>query len=176
MDPTEHEPLIIDMGTSAFMATDLKFRKRLGQQLPEGVAIDAEGRPTRDPALAQLGALLPLAGHKGFALALAMEALGVLGGAGYDVEKTYGYLIIAIKPDLLVPLDEFRRHLSDAIARIKETPLAPGFSEIRIPSERTYRERARGMREGLVIDLKIYNDLNALIKRGYTPGGAPNAG
>ena len=174
--PTEQDPLIIDMGTSAFMATDLKFRKRLGQLLPEGVAIDAHGQPTRDPGLAQLGALLPLAGHKGYALALAMEALGVLGGAGYDVEKTYGYLIIAIKPDLLVPLDEFRRHLSEAIARIKATPPAPGVSEIRIPSERTYRERARGMREGIVIDLKIYNDLHALIKRGYVAGSAPQTG
>ncbi|MBI4191804.1 MAG: Ldh family oxidoreductase [Betaproteobacteria bacterium] len=169
--PTDHNPLIIDLGTSAFMATDLKFRKRLDGLLPEGVAIDAQGRPTRDPALAQLGAILPFGGHKGFALALAMDALGVLAGSGFDVDKTYGYLIIAIKPDLLVPLDEFKRHLSDAIARIKATPRQPGFDEIRIPSERTFRERARSLREGIVIDRRIYDALHELIKNaGIEPG------
>jgi LDH2 family malate/lactate/ureidoglycolate dehydrogenase len=34
-------PLVLDMGTSAFMATELQLRARLGQELPEGVAIDA---------------------------------------------------------------------------------------------------------------------------------------
>src|SRR5450759_2677399 len=50
-----------------------------------------------------------------------MRALGVLAGSGDDVEKSYGYLIIAIKPDLLVPLDDYRRQLSENIERIKAT-------------------------------------------------------
>jgi len=144
------------------MSTDLIFRERRGELLPEGVAIDAQGLPTRDPALARLGALLPFGGHKGYALALAMQALGVLAGSGDDVEQSYGYLIIAIKPDLLVPLDAYRRHLSDAIERIKSTPRQPGLDEIRIPSERAFRERARNLREGIVIDRKIYEALLAL--------------
>ena len=164
--PTEGDPLIIDLSTSAFPATDLKFRKRLGQLLPEGVAIDAAGRPTRDPGLAQLGALLPLAGHKGFALAMAMEALGVLAGSGYDVEQTYGYLIVAVKPDLLLPLEDFKRHLSATIARIKATPCQEGVAEIRIPSEHSHRNRARGLRAGIEMELKIYDALTKVAERG----------
>ena len=160
--PTLREPVVIDLGTSAFMSTDLLFRERRGELLPEGVAIDAQGRPTRDPAAARLGALLPFGGYKGFALALAMHALGVLAGSGDDVEKSYGYLIIAIKPDLLVPLENYRRQLSEAIDRIKATPRQPGVEEIRIPSERAFRERARNLREGIVIDRKIYDALVAL--------------
>jgi len=160
--PSAQEPVVIDLGTSAFMSTDLIFRERRGELLPEGVAIDAQGLPTRDPALARLGALLPFGGHKGYALALAMQALGVLAGSGDDVEQSYGYLIIAIKPDLLVPLDAYRRHLSDAIERIKSTPRQPGLDEIRIPFERAFRERARNLREGIVIDRKIYEALLAL--------------
>ena len=160
--PSAQEPVVIDLGTSAFMSTDLIFRERRGELLPEGVAIDAQGLPTRDPALARLGALLPFGGHKGYALALAMQALGVLAGSGDDVEQSYGYLIIALKPDLLIPLDEYRRHLSHAIERIKSTPRQPGLDEIRIPSERAFRERVRNLREGIVIDRKIYEALLAL--------------
>ena len=175
--PTEHEPLVIDLGTSAFMGTDLQFRARLGELLPEGVAIDAQGRPTRDPALAHLGAILPFGGYKGFALALAMDALGVLAGSGLDADKTAGYLFIAMKPDLLVPLDEFRRHLSETIARIKATPLQAGFDEIRIPSERAFRERARSLREGIVIDRKIHDALDELARGGQPPaaGAVPRS-
>ena len=168
--PTTREPLVIDLGTSAFMSSDLQFRERRGELLPEGVAIDAQGRPTRDPAAALLGALLPFGGYKGFALALAMHALGVLAGSGDDAEKSYGYLIIAIKPDLLVPLEDYRRQLSEAIARIKATPRQAGVEEIRIPSERAFRERARNLREGIVIDRKIYDALLALPDR-HPPAG-----
>jgi len=164
--PRDPDPLIIDMGTSAFMGTDLNYRKRIGAQLPEGVAIDAAGRPTRDPGMALLGAILPFGGHKGFALSLAIEALGVLGGSGSDVEKKYGYLIIAIKPDLLVPLEEYKRDLHGVIERIKATPLLEGCAEIRIPSERMYRERERNLEEGIVIDARIHEALKSLAQRG----------
>ena len=167
--PTEPDPLVIDMGTSAFMGTDLKFRLRLNQLLPEGVAIDANGKPTRDAGEALLGAILPFGGHKGFGLALAMDVLGVLGGSGYTPQKTDSYTFIAMRPDLLLPMEDFRRHVGELIARIKATPLQPGFSEIRIPSERSYRERARNMAEGIVIDRKIHDDLHALIRNGVPP-------
>lgn len=163
--PTSSDPLLIDMGTSAFMATDLKVRERLGTPLPEGVAIDANGRPTTDAALARLGAILPFGGHKGFALALAIRALGVLCGSALDIEKIYGYLIIAIKPDLLVPLEEFRSQLSAVIAEIKATPRQEGVDEIRIPGERAYRERAYRLQAGIEIDRRIYDALEVFAAR-----------
>ena len=69
------------------------------------MAIDEQGRPTTQAGAAKRGALLPFGGHKGFALALAMQALGVLAGGDGDRGRL-GYLVMAIKPDLLVPLDE----------------------------------------------------------------------
>jgi LDH2 family malate/lactate/ureidoglycolate dehydrogenase len=80
--PTAGDPLVIDMGTSAFMGTDLQYRARLGTPIPEGVALGPDGRPTTDAAAAQKGALLRFGGaeggYKGFGLALAMDALGAL--------------------------------------------------------------------------------------------------
>ena len=155
--PTENDPLVIDLGTSAFMGTDLIFQERRGAVLPEGVAMDAQGRPTRDPA--QVHALLPFGGYKGFALALAMQALGVLAGSGTSYDKTYGYLIMAIKPDLMLPPADFRRDMSAMLARVKAIPRQPGVDEIRLPGERAARERARLSREGIEIDRKIYDAL-----------------
>ena len=158
--PMEPDPLVIDLGTSAFMGTDLQFRQRLGIPLPEGVALDERGRPTTDAAAARRGALLPFGGHKGYALALATHALGVLCTGAID-EKS-AYLFIAFQPDLFVPLEEYRRELAAQIAVIKATPRQDGVAEIRIPGERAYRERSRLMREGLEIDRRIQDALIAL--------------
>jgi len=128
--------------------------------LPEGVAMDAQGRPTRDPA--QVHAILPFGGYKGFALALAMQALGVLAGSGLGDDKTYGYLIMAVKPDLMLPLEEFRRDMSAMLAHVKAAPRQPGVDEIRLPGERAFRDRARNLCEGIEIDRKIYDALLAL--------------
>ena len=51
--PSSRGPIVLDMGTSAFMGTELQLRARLGRELPEGVALDRAGRPTRDPVEAQ---------------------------------------------------------------------------------------------------------------------------
>jgi len=159
--PLDGDPLVIDLGTSAFMGTDLQFRQRLGIPLPEGVALDAHGRPTTDAGAARGGAILPFGGHKGYVLALAMPALGVLGGGMADREGG-GYLFIAFRPDLFVPLDDYRHALAAEIAAIKATPRQQGVDEIRIPGERAYRERARLTREGIEIDRRIQDALTKL--------------
>jgi LDH2 family malate/lactate/ureidoglycolate dehydrogenase len=157
--PTEGEPLLIDIGTSALMFTDLALRARRGERLPEGVAIDADGKPTRDPQQALRGAALPFGGYKGFALGLAMHALGVLAGSGDDPDKSAGYLIMAIQPELMMPLAQFRSDLSEALARLKATPRQEGVDEIRIPSERAFTERRRSGQHGIVIDRQVYESL-----------------
>jgi LDH2 family malate/lactate/ureidoglycolate dehydrogenase len=156
--PLEGDPLVIDLGTSAFMGTDLQFRQRLGLPLPEGVAIDEHGRPTTDAAAARRGALLPFGGHKGYALGLAMHALGVLCGGAAGPARD-GYLFIAFRPDLFLPLEDYRHALAAEIAAIKATPRQEGVEEIRIPGERAYRERARLTREGIEIDRRIQDAL-----------------
>jgi LDH2 family malate/lactate/ureidoglycolate dehydrogenase len=160
--PTEEGPLILDMGTSAFMATELQLRVRRNEALPDGVAIDRDGRPTTDPAKAQAGALLPFAGYKGFGLGLIVQALGVLGGAGMVEGAQDGYLFIAFRPDLLVPLEQCRREVSALIQRVKAVPRAPGVAEIRIPGEQSARNRERLSREGLDIDGLVYGALHRL--------------
>ena len=164
--PTEGEPLVIDIGTSAFPGTELGFYALLGLPLPEAAALDSNGVPTTDPAAAQRGALLPFGGpqaaHKGFALALAMQALAVLAGSGMSPARDYGYLLVVMRPDLLLPLADFKRELSALIARIRAVPCRPGVTGIRVPSERAFRERERRRVEGIEIDLAVQEALLAL--------------
>jgi LDH2 family malate/lactate/ureidoglycolate dehydrogenase len=162
--PRDPDPLVIDLGTSAIMFTDLALRVRRKEQLPEGVAIDAQGRPTQDPLEASLGAALSFGGYKGFALALAMQGFGILAHSSADRDY-YGYVIIAFRPDLLIPLEQYKRDLSDSIDRIKSVQRQPGVDSIRIPSERAYALRASGRRDGLVIDRHIHQALLKLAGR-----------
>lgn len=160
--PSADGPVVFDMGTSAFMLTDAAYRERMGKLLPDGVAIDSAGRPTRDPALARQGAILPFGGYKGFGLAFIVQAFGVLARSALDPEKDDGYLFVVFKPDLLTDLDDFKRELSELVARIKATPRAEGFAEIRIPGERAFRSRERLCGEGIEFDRQVYEALAAL--------------
>jgi LDH2 family malate/lactate/ureidoglycolate dehydrogenase len=173
--PTEGNPLVIDMGTSAFMATDLQFRARMGIPIPEGVALGPNGAPTTNAAMARQGTLLPFGGpeggYKGFGLALAMDALGALAAGAQSEGSVSGYLFIAFKPDLFVSADEYRHDVSRRIATIKATPRQVGVTEIRIPGERSSATRARLMREGIEIDKKIYDALSRLAAGQLDHGG-----
>ena len=173
--PTEGDPLVIDMGTSAFMGTDLQFRARLGTPIPEGVALGPNGHPTTDAAAARRGALLPFGGpeggYKGFGLALAMDALGALTAGMRPANAITGYAFIAFKPDLFLPPDDYRREVSRRIATIKATQRQMGVAEIRIPGERGYATRAHLIREGIEIDRKIHRALGRLAAGHLDHGG-----
>ena len=175
--PAEGDPLVIDMGTSAFMGTDLQFRERLGAAIPEGVALGPDGQPTTDAAAARRGALLPFGGpsggYKGFGLALAMDALGALCAGARAADDVRGYLIVAFKPDLFLPLEDYRNELTKRIAAIKATPRLEGFDEIRIPGERSYRVRERLRRDGIEIDRKIHDALGRLAEGHRNQGADP---
>ena len=160
--PASHGPLVLDMGTSAYMMTELMLRERLGQLLPEGVALRPGGEPTRDASVARRGALLPFGGYKGFGLALMIQALGLLAGLGPNGESDHGYLFIAFRPELLGSAELFERDVTRLIERIKATPRQLGINEIRIPSERAFRCREQAFREGLEIDRLVHEQLVAL--------------
>lgn len=165
--PTGGEPMIFDMGTAAITQGELVLRARLNEELPEGVAIDENGLPTLDPHEAMKGSILPFGGrdrHKGFGLSLSIQALSLLAGASLprgDVQDS-GQLFIVFDPGLLIPEAQFKRDIDELIARIKASPRRPGSDEIRIPSERSFRERERAKKEGILVERKILDALSAL--------------
>ena len=162
--PNDPDPLIFDMGTSAVMHGDVMLARRLERLLPEGAAIDAEGRPTRDPAAALAGSILAFGGYKGSGLALMVQALGLLGGAALTRGQVqdFAFLFVVFAPDLLMPAAELKHQVSELCQRVRETPTQPGVDTIRIPSERAFREREAHRRTGISLPRPIYDRLNAL--------------
>jgi LDH2 family malate/lactate/ureidoglycolate dehydrogenase len=165
--PGEPDPLIFDMGPAALNRGDIVLASRLQQLLPDGAAIDAEGQPTRDPAAALAGAILPFGGHKGYGLSLIMQAMGLLAGAALPRGQVqdFGFLFLAFDPGLLMPSEQFKLNLAELIERVKSTPRQAGVDEIRIPSERAFRSRERALSEGLEIDRLVFDALVALRAR-----------
>ena len=79
--PSADDPVIWDIGTSAIMHAEVVLAERLGKPLADGVAFDADGRPTRDPAAALDGAFAAWGGHKGSGLGVVVQLLGTLAGS-----------------------------------------------------------------------------------------------
>jgi LDH2 family malate/lactate/ureidoglycolate dehydrogenase len=162
--PSANGPVIYDIGTASVMWGEVLLMARLGQALPEGVGFDADGRPTRDARAVRQGGVAPFGGHKGYGLSFAIQALGLLAGAALphgDVQD-YGFLFIAIDPAMMLPEGDFAAQMAELVARIKATPRQPGVDEIRIPSERAFREREQRRVEGIVLDRKVFDALHAL--------------
>jgi L-2-hydroxycarboxylate dehydrogenase (NAD+) len=162
--PSKDGPLVFDMGTSALMWGEVQLFARLGAPLPEGTAVDADGNPTTDAAQALDGAVLPFGGHKGFGLSLMVQALSLLTGAANarGQLQDYGFLHIVIDPGLMMPRAEYADQVSRLVAAVKATPRQPGVTEIRIPGERARQERQRRLAEGLDIDRRVVEALEAL--------------
>lgn len=159
--PTDGEPLVLDMGTAAIVSTDVAYRARTGKPLPEGVAINELGEITRNASEALKGSLLTFGGHKGFGLSLVVQMLGTMAGAAFLVERPFGAILIAFRPDLLSPADRFREEAGNVIRRVKGVERRRGVDEIRIPFERALETRRKLCQEGIVIDKQVYDALRA---------------
>jgi LDH2 family malate/lactate/ureidoglycolate dehydrogenase len=162
--PGDPQPLIFDMGTAATNRGDLVLASRMGRPIPEGLAVDAEGRVTRDPDAALDGAILPFGGHKGSGLAMMMQAMGLVAGAAlpYGLVQDFGFLFVVFDPALLVPLEQLEQDVAELVARVKATPPQPGVGEIRVPSERAFAERDRRRIDGIRVERPIYDAIAAL--------------
>jgi LDH2 family malate/lactate/ureidoglycolate dehydrogenase len=162
--PTRGEPVIYDIGTASLMWGEVLLHAHLGKPIPEGIGFDAEGRPSTDAGEVAKGGVVPFGGHKGYGLSFAIQALGLLAGAAKarGQVQDYGFLFVAIDPAIMLDDGAFEAEMSELVQRIKETPRAPDVDEIRVPSERAFRERARRRVEGIVLDRAVVDSLKAL--------------
>lgn len=163
--PTESDPILIDMSTAAITNGQLIVASKAGQAIPEGVALDAEGRPTTDPQAAQDGCSLAFGGHKGSALSLLgqiMTSALVNADPLPQPGRNYGLFLLALDPSAFVPLDQFKASVAEITVAMKAAPRAEGVAEILIPGERSNRERSARLKTGLDIDDDLWQELTEL--------------
>jgi LDH2 family malate/lactate/ureidoglycolate dehydrogenase len=168
------EPLVLDLGTGVVSVGRLTQARRSGTPIPEGWALDAQGRPTTDPQKAELP--LPMAGPKGSGLALMIECLASLLVANPLIaeflERTpeglrhrQNGLAIAIDVARFADPAAFRREVERTVRAIKALPRAHDGEEILVPGERGARNFAQRTRDGVPIPPPVWKELSALAGR-----------
>lgn len=159
------DPLVVDLSLSKIARGKVMAAKQKGTEIPEGWALDAEGRPTTDPAAALAGTMVPMGDAKGAALALIVEILSAgLTGANYASEATSLFDDKGPPPGLgqwILVIDPAAMGGEQALARVGTLVAAiadePGT---RLPGTRGLAARRKARDEGLAID----DDLMATIR------------
>lgn len=172
--PGKEQPVVIDMSSSTVARGNIILAAKEGRPIPEGWAIDSEGRPTTDARAALDGAVLPMAGPKGYAMALAVEIMsGILSGSAYGPrvgwiydESTQpvniGHFFLAIDISRLMPQSEFLSRMDHMTGEIKDSPKADGVKEIFIPGERRTNSARKRAEEGIPVSPQLLDELNKL--------------
>lgn len=165
--PDGRAPLVIDLALSVAARGKIVAAEQAGRPIPEGWALDAEGRPTTDPKAALAGTLLPIGGAKGGALALMVEILAAaLTGSAWGWEASsffddrggppgVGQLLLACDPERLSG-GAYSARMAVLLAAVADEP------EVRLPGERRLAARARAAASGLTVPRALYEQIRAL--------------
>jgi (2R)-3-sulfolactate dehydrogenase (NADP+) len=161
-------PLVIDMALSEVARGKIMVAAKEGRPIPEGWAVDAEGRPTTDAKAALSGAMLAMGGTKGALLALVVELLCVaLTGAafGFEADSFFqdegnrprlGQALLVIDPGALAGADGFGARIETLIAAM----LAD--DGVRLPGAKRDAQSARAGADGLEIPDAVLEKIKAL--------------
>ena len=189
----EEPPIVIDMATSAAAYGKIEIARRRGEPIPEGWAIDSEGRPTTNPDhMVDGGALLPLGsdrdrgGHKGYGLAIMVDVLcGVLSGANWgpfappfalrqeipkrSVGKGIGHFFGAMRIDGFMDGNSFKRQIDDYIRVFRATKPAPGTNGPLIPGDPEREMEQVRSKKGVPLVLPVLEELRDISQKTGIP-------
>jgi (2R)-3-sulfolactate dehydrogenase (NADP+) len=150
-------PLVIDMALSEVARGKIMVAAKEGKPIPEGWAVDAEGKPTTDAKAALGGAMLAMGGTKGALLALVVELLccALTGAAfGFEADSFFeaegnrprlGQAIIAIDPGALAGREAFLDRIEAMLAMMQQD------AGVRLPGSRRGRIAAAAAQDGIEV-------------------------
>jgi LDH2 family malate/lactate/ureidoglycolate dehydrogenase len=163
--PGKINPFIFDIGTASVMWGEVLMKAFLGEEFPEVEGIDKNGTPTRVARDLVDGGVFPFGGHRGYGLSVAIQALGLMAGARLRNGEVcdFAHLFIAFDPELFMPTEQFTSELEELLMKIRSLPRQPGVSEIRIPSERGFREREIRRRQGILVNKRVVERLQEML-------------
>jgi LDH2 family malate/lactate/ureidoglycolate dehydrogenase len=185
--PTAGEPILIDISASSTTNALCQRVAAAGERLAGPWVIDRDGQATDDPRVlfdGGGGAVLPLGGldlgHKGFALALFVEALtNALGGHGRAHEvKRWGASVFLqlIDPGRFGGQGAFLRETSFLAQSCVTTPVPPGKPPVRMPGQASLARRAQQLAQGIALHPTILPGLEPSATKLNVPLPAPLVG
>lgn len=168
--PTDDEPFILDLATSTVSMGKIHHHALCGQAIPEGWAVDGQGRPTTDANAAKGGSIAPFGGAKGYGLGLAVELLvAALAGSAFapEVRGTLDDSHEANKGDVAILIDPNAGggdggRLAAFLDRVRASrPLDPD-QPVAVPGDGARSRRASALTAGIELPQEIYERLAAL--------------
>jgi ureidoglycolate dehydrogenase (NAD+) len=169
------KPIFLDIATSVVAGSKPISARSLGQEIPPGWLVDRDGLPTTDPShYPEEGALLPMAGHKGYGIALLIEILSAaltgadtLSGVKLWLEDhpgplNQGHCFIAMDVNALMPIQRFKERVDSICREIQEAPKAKGSARIYLPGEIEWEKRERALAEGMRLPEHVVDRLIGL--------------
>jgi len=181
------DPLVLDMATSALASSRIRQAMYYGEKVPPGTGIGPDGKSTTDAKEIRQGALSPMAGHRGYGLALCIGLLcGPMTGSGIGPElagwqatgetQTQGHFFYAVDPACFVDYDHFLDRTEWYINVIKNSRKAEGVDEIRVPGGRGAATRRRQQQHGVEVLEKTWQVLSEHAKALGVDIPQPDAG
>ncbi|MEL6961671.1 MAG: Ldh family oxidoreductase [Pseudomonadota bacterium] len=168
--PTANDPILIDISASITTNGMTARLKHQGQRYPGHWALDSDGNPTDDPSAVLTdppGTILPIGGleygHKGYGLALMIEALtqGLSGFGRADGKTSWGasVFIQAFDPAAFGGLSEFTQQTGWIAEACRATPPAPGHDSVRLPGDGALARKRHALQSGLQLHPGIMESL-----------------
>jgi uncharacterized oxidoreductase len=161
-------PILLDISACTVAEGKIRVALNKGVPVPENCILDAEGRPTTDPKVFYAtppGAILPIAGHKGYGLAVLCEVLaGALTGGGcsnpaHADKVVNGMLSIFLDPAFFVADVDFQGELERFIAWVKSSARTTPDGDILMPGEIEDRTKAARLAGGIEIDATTWGQI-----------------
>jgi len=161
----------VDLATSTVARGNIIAAQKKNVPIPLGWAMDRNGEPTTDAQEALLGTVLTMAGHKGYALALMVEAFtGVLSGASIgpaigsmykdmDRKQDVGHFFCLFNIEAFIDYQEFIVRIDRTIDAIKACRKRPGAEEILVPGERSAQNIKLHSEQGISVSNETIQEL-----------------
>jgi uncharacterized oxidoreductase len=174
-------PFVLDFATSVSALGKVRVAMNRGERVPEGVLIDAQGRPTTDPAVMfqePRGALLPFGLHKGYGLAVACELLaGALTGGGtlstvpFEADRIGNNMLsFLFDPRRLPGADRLEEEIATAVDYVKASPAADEALPVLVAGEPEIRARAQRTADGILVERATWEQIReAAVSLGLDP-------
>ena len=168
-------PFVLDMATSVVAGGKLRKAILEGKSIPEGWAIDKEGKPLTDPTkrVSGEGGLLPLGGtpilgsYKGFGLGVLVEILcALLSGTAPGISRmqsgTTSHFMGALRIGSFLPVDAFKQSMDELIAAFEALPKLQGVRNIYVAGGYEAEIEEERKANGIPFHPKVLQDLKSL--------------
>jgi L-lactate dehydrogenase len=176
--PTEGLPILVDISTSITTNNMVVRLQKQGRKLPKPWLLDAQGQPTDDPTVIGAGGtLMPLggedAGHKGYGLALMVEALtaGLVDRGRHEPGFRFNNTVFLqlLDPEAFGGLPGMRSQMEHIAAACRNNPPRPGGKPVRLPGEAALKLAAAQERDGVALAPGIMDALEPWADRLRVP-------